>query len=64
MIEFVVAFMLIGLNTSKYSEDLDVSTHATNEQCVAEALEEGWSEWVCIPVAVPKGQDFLITNSN
>jgi hypothetical protein len=60
--ETILVWLMMGIETGKFSEDFHVSPHDTKELCVAEAEREGWADWSCVPVLMPKGQGMVIVN--
>lgn len=64
MIETAVMWILVGLSTGKFDEDLDLSVHASKDICVEAAIDAKWSEWACYPTVMPTGEGYVIVNKN
>ncbi len=60
----ITTWILIGILGHKFSNDMDVTSYATQDLCVAAANELDWEEWACFPVASPEGQQFTIINND
>lgn len=60
--DLIVVYMLIGLNTGKFSEELHVTSHATKDKCIAAAYEQNWEDWACYPTVIPATGETIVND--
>jgi hypothetical protein len=60
----VIWWVLIGQTGHKFSDELEVTGYATQDECVQAAKDRHWDQWACFTISLPEGQPFVVVNDS